>query len=605
MKYISQILAVSFIVCLSSIAYAQQQIKGTITKGKKGESNFTNLAKFEKAHPDRIFKRASPPDEKEDEEDLQTQHKISGVVPAFIGRTTVVPQTPAENFQQGIQEFPCNNFQALEENTVTSPPDVNGAVGFDHLMVTLNSEVRIQNKQGTTTSTVSLAGFWNGLGGHTDIFDPKITYDPYDKRWFFVCCASRNSSNSALLIGVSQTPDPTGNWITYTIKADPGNKLWFDYPSLGFNRNWITVGGYLFKVTGATGAADTVQRSRIWVLDKSVLYAGNPNINVTFFDQQSYFHISPAVTYNPNDNSQWLVSVFNNNFNNSGFMKLFSITGTQAAPVFSVGSTVNVGGSWSNGGVTGPQSGSAIGLDLGDNRVLQSTFRNGILWVGNNISLPAVNPTTCAAQIISINPATATALENIRTAANTDGSVMQAYPSITVNRNNDIFFGYSTFRNNAFVTSTISYRRNDGLGFFFYFFKGGEDWYVNLNSTSGLNRWGDYSATYIDPEDDITAWTIQEYPRPRVGNSTSSGRWGTWWAKICPGSCATDLVFGAPYNSIMGKYEATNTITSSAQVLFNSFIKYDAGVKVTLSPGFKVVEGNRFQAYIEGCGGVR
>ena len=605
MKYISQILAVSFIVCLSFTAYTQQHIKGIITKGKKGESNFTNLAKFEKAHPDRIFKRTSPPDEKEDEEDLQTQHKISGVIPVFIGRTTVVPQTPVENFPQGIEEFPCNNFQALEENTVISPPDVNGAVGFDHLMVTLNSEVRIQNKQGTTISTVSLAGFWNGLGGHTDIYDPKITYDPYDKRWFFVCCASRNSSNSALLIGVSQTPDPTGNWITYTIKADPGNKLWFDYPSLGFNRNWITVGGYLFKVTGATGAADTVQRSRIWVLDKSVLYAGNPNINVTFFDQQSYFHISPAVTYNPNDNSQWLVSVFNNNFNNSGFMKLFSITGTQAAPVFSVGSTVNVGGSWSNGGVTGPQSGSAIGLDLGDNRVLQSTFRNGILWVGNNISLPAVNPTTCAAQIISINPATATALENIRTAANTDGSVMQAYPSITVNRNNDIFFGYSTFRNNAFVTSTISYRRNDGLGFFFYFFKGGEDWYVNLNSTSGLNRWGDYSATYIDPEDDITAWTIQEYPRPRVGNSTSSGRWGTWWAKICPGSCATDLVFGAPYNSIMGKYEATNTITSSAQVLFNSFIKYDAGVRVTLSPGFKVVAGNRFQAYIEGCGGVR
>ena len=472
-------------------------------------------------------------------------------------------------------------------------------------MVTLNSEVSIQNKQGTTLSTTSLLGFWNGLGGHTDIYDPKLTYDPYDKRWFFVCCASRDATNSALLIAVSQTPDPTGGWITYTIKADPGNKLWFDYPSLGFNRNWITVGGYLFKITGATGAADTVSRSRVWVLNKSVLYAAPSNINVPFFDQNSYFHISPAVTYSPTDNTQWLVSVFNPNSNNSGFLKLFSITGTQAAPVFNVGSTVNVGGSWSNGGVTGPQSGSATGLDLGDDRMLQSTFRSGTLWVGNTVCLPAASPTTCAAQVVAINTATGTATENIRTAANTNGSLMQAYPSITVNRSNDIFFGYSTFRSNAFVTSTISYRRNDGQGFFFYYFKGGEDWYVNLNPTSGLNRWGDYSATYIDPEDDVTAWTIQEYTRPRVGNSTSSGRWSTWWAKICPGSCADNLTFGLPYSSIMGKYEANNTITSTAQVISNSFIKYDAGVRVHLLPGFKVVQGNKFQAYIEGCGGVR
>ncbi len=604
MKFITGLLCASSLLFFTSRLLAQP-VKKETTNGHRGATNFTAVAGFEKAYPNRVKKPLHPPDEGEEVEDVRVQNKAAGVVPPFSGRTTVVPQDPPPNEQQKTAEFPCNNFQALDENSVISPPDVHGAAGFDHLMVTLNSAVSIQNKQGTTVSTTSLLGFWNGLGGHADIYDPKIAYDPYDKRWFFVCCASRNSTNSALLIAVSQTPDPTGGWITYTIKADPGNKLWFDYPSLGFNRNWITVGGYLFKITGATGAADTVTRSRVWVLNKSSLYAAPSNISVPFFDQNNYFHISPAVTYSATDNTQWLSSVFNPNSNGSGLLKLFSITGTQAAPVFTVGSTVNVGGAWSNGGVAGPQSGSATGLDLGDDRMLQSTFRNGTLWVGNSICLPAVNPTTCAAQVVAINTATATASENIRTAANTNGSVMQAYPSITVNRNSDIFFGYSTFRNNAFVTSTVSYRRNNGQGFFFYYFKGGEDWYVNLNPTSGLNRWGDYSATYIDPEDDVTAWTIQEYPRPRAGNSTSSGRWASWWAKICPGSCAADLSFGAPYNSIMGKYEATGTITSTAQVLTNSFIKYDAGVRVRLSPGFKVVAGNKFQAYIEGCGGVR
>ncbi len=604
MKYIFRILMVLILNCFSTLLFAQQTIAGK-TIGKKGTTNFTEVANFEKENPEKVIRLQQPPEEKEEEQEIEIENKVTGFIPPFTGRTTIIPQETSPGQPQKINEFPCNNFLALNENSVISPPDVHGAAGFDHLMVTLNSEVSIQNKQGTTLSTTSLLGFWNGLGGHTDIYDPKITYDPYDKRWFFVCCASRDATNSALLIAVSQTPDPTGGWITYTIKADPGNKLWFDYPSLGFNRNWITVGGYLFKITGASGAADTVSRSRVWVLNKSVLYAAPSNITVPFFDQNSYFHISPAVTYSPTDNKQWLVSVFNPNSNNSGFLKLFSITGTQATPVFNVESTVNVGGSWSNGGVTGPQSGSATGLDLGDDRMLQSTFRSGTLWVGNTVCLPAANPTTCAAQVVAINTATGTATENIRTSANTNGSLMQAYPSITVNRSNDIFFGYSTFRSNSFVTSTISYRRNDGQGFFFYYFKSGEDWYVNLNPTSGLNRWGDYSATYIDPEDDVTAWTIQEYTRPRVGNSTSSGRWSTWWAKICPGSCADNLTFGLPYNSIMGKYEANNTITSTAQVISNSFIKYDAGVQVHLLPGFKVVQGNKFQAYIEGCGGVR
>ena len=606
MKFIINIIVAFFFVCTNTYLLAQQTTHGT-TGGIKGETNFTTIANFEKINPLIAIKRKQPPEEgleEEDEDRIRTENKVEGNMPSFTGKISIVGEV-AKQGVESIEEFPCNNFQALAENTVISPPDVHGAVGFDHLMVTLNSEVSIQNKQGTTQSIISLVGFWNGLGAHSDIYDPKITYDPYDKRWFFVCCASRNSPNSALLIGVSQSPDPTGNWITYTIKADPGSKLWFDYPGLGFNRNWITVGGNMFKVDGVSGTTDTVARGRVWVINKAVLYAGNPNITVNFFDQLSYRLISPAITYDPNDNTQWLVSVFNDNFNNSGFMKLFSITGTPAAPVFNVGSTVNVGGSWSNGGVNGPQSGSATGLDLGDERVLQSTFRNGTLWVGNNVCLPAVNPTTCAAQIVAINTATGTAIENIRTAANTDGSVMQAYPSITVNRNNDIFFGYSTFRNTAFVTSTISYRRNDGQGFFFYYFKGGEDWYVNLNSISGLNRWGDYSATYIDPEDDVTAWTIQEYPQPKVGNDNSSGRWASWWAKICPGYCLNDINLPSTFNNVMHKYEVNGTIISTALIQNNSFIKYDAGVRITLSPGFQVTEGNNFQAYIEGCGGLR
>jgi hypothetical protein len=46
-------------------------------------------------------------------------------------------------------------------------------------------------------------------------------------------------------------------------------------------------------------------------------------------------------------------------------------------------------------------------------------------------------------------------------------------------------------------------------------------------SSSGLNRWGDYSATCVDPVNDLTLWTIQEYAH--AGNL-----WGTWWGRVDP-----------------------------------------------------------------------
>jgi hypothetical protein len=40
-------------------------------------------------------------------------------------------------------------------------------------------------------------------------------------------------------------------------------------------------------------------------------------------------------------------------------------------------------------------------------------------------------------------------------------------------------------------------------------------------------RWGDYSATCVDPEDDTTFWTIQEHAATSQPSDTNNpGRWG-------------------------------------------------------------------------------
>ena len=54
------------------------------------------------------------------------------------------------------------------------------------------------------------------------------------------------------------------------------------------------------------------------------------------------------------------------------------------------------------------------------------------------------------------------------------------------------------------------------------------------------NRWGDFSATVVDPTDDTSFWTLQEYAMTHdtfIDNNTNvvdRSRWGTWWGKFHP-----------------------------------------------------------------------
>jgi len=48
------------------------------------------------------------------------------------------------------------------------------------------------------------------------------------------------------------------------------------------------------------------------------------------------------------------------------------------------------------------------------------------------------------------------------------------------------------------------------------------------------NRWGDFSATVLDPTDPSVLWTLQEYAEAGVTELCGShcDRWGLWWGKV-------------------------------------------------------------------------
>src|SRR5262249_30626747 len=176
-----------------------------------------------------------------------------------------------------------SSFPALEDNGPEIPPDTQGVVGLNHLMVALNTQMRIQTKAGATLSTVALNTFWQSLGNPA-AFDPKLIYDPYGNRWVFISVADGNKPTSSILVAASATSDPTGGWTAYKIKADDNSLLWADYPSVGFNAKWVVVTVNIYDFANPPN----LRYAKVFALNKAELYTGG-FLHWTFFQDPSGF----------------------------------------------------------------------------------------------------------------------------------------------------------------------------------------------------------------------------------------------------------------------------------------------------------------------------
>ncbi|MDH3528850.1 MAG: G8 domain-containing protein, partial [Acidobacteriota bacterium] len=438
---------------------------------------------------------------------------------------------------------PNANFQGLNDNDTSIPPDTHGAAGPNHLMVTLNTQVRIQNKTGGTTSTVSLNAFWTSVNGGSGAFDPKVLYDPFAGRWMITTCDDAVSANSGLMIGVSQTNDPTGMWNLYKYDYDAANIEWADYPSIGFNKNWIVVSMNDFTIAG-----NAFNGAQSYIFDKSTLYAGAVSPTLTVFDYGTTLgatHV-PALTYDNTLNTLHLVTRWNSG---SGSLRLFTITGTAAVPVVTATSFFPSTTAWTSAAPNdfAPQSGTATGIMNNDSRMQNAVYRDGKLWATQTIFLPAGgSPTRSAVQWWEINPVTG-AVNQVGRIDDATATNFYSFPTIAVNAANQALIGYSAFSASTFASAAYSYRGvtdavntlRDPLTY-----KAGLDCYRKTFSGS-TNRWGDYSNTVVDPVDDTTFWTLQEYADTAVVPCTANnnGRWGVWWAKLIP-PCTSQVTSG-------------------------------------------------------------
>lgn len=139
----------------------------------------------------------------------------------------------------------------------------------------INSNLYMHDEYGATLlANVSLDAFSTGLGLNGDKFDPRALYDPLHDRYIIACLNGFTSSTSFVIVGFSQTNDPTGAWNLYALPGDPnGDTLWTDYPIMALTADELFITGNLLynNQPWQTG----FNQSICWQIDLDNAYAGD------------------------------------------------------------------------------------------------------------------------------------------------------------------------------------------------------------------------------------------------------------------------------------------------------------------------------------------
>ncbi|HWN10682.1 MAG TPA: DUF4214 domain-containing protein [Pyrinomonadaceae bacterium] len=459
------------------------------------------------------------------------------------------------------------------------PPDTMGAVGPNHVATTTNQDFVVQDRNGTVLTTMSINSFITTPAPLTIInqTDPKIYYDRFNNRWMFTIVVNTFNQTAATLVFVTQTGDPTGTWNRYAIDTDAtataGGGAWADFPSMGFNTNWIvvTINRFGFgSVSGYVGPS-------VYVIDKAAAYA-NTLGSVSVFEASAVtactvdtdlgcgFTMSPAVTEDNTTTTEYLVEDW---FSSAGQLRLSKVTGTPAAPVLTVDTQLpQAPNSWRfNATIIGTTGGYVLQRQqniyaISGNRITANdsrlgsapVFRNGTLWATHHVMLgltpspagtaigTAANPDVrTAVQWWEIDPTIETGIaqpplqfgriedptaDNCHNGSGGQRTVASAipcpapqgwfytFPAISVNQVDDVLIGYTRFSNLTLAKASYSVRLGtDPVNTMrdTQTYREGPGNY-NIGAGSPFNiRWGDYSAAMTDPVNDTDFWNTQEF----------------------------------------------------------------------------------------------
>ncbi len=527
---------VSLAALLFSIKSSAQTVtSNTVTHAEKvADVNLTELANYYRAHPAPNVK--TMPFDEGDEGETRPVHPVAD--PSTVRMHQ--PQSGVHSAYLPASPSPTDTFLAHTSDGFDIPPDTHGGVDGTYAISALNDHVSIQlrSTHALAIPTVTLDNFFSSLettasGGHgTGAYDPRVHYDPNADRWILMADAYGQTTYSQLFIAVSATNNPTGTWHFYRMNVAGSGGIWLDFPCVGFNNRWIGISGNFFT-SGGSFTNDV-----LYILDYVAMQAGGTLTYGTLNPTGGSFTICPAQTYDAAESNMFCIENWNSS---AGQLKLYKVTGNIGALTLSSVGTPAAGSSWQSspgGGNFVPElgGGSTYKLQANDDRTNNLVMRNGKLWCAHTIFLPAGGgaPTRASAMWWEID-STGAPLQ-VGKIDDPTGHDFYFFPSIAPNVNNDALIGFAHSSTSIYPSCSYALHSNtdpaDSTRPVYTYRHGQQTYYQDFTGgTSGEDRWGDYSATCIDPSNNLDFWTLQESV-PSGGSPAPNSKWDTWWAHV-------------------------------------------------------------------------
>lgn len=418
-------------------------------------------------------------------------------------------ETSAVVIDQGGGSFTITGIES------SIPPDTMGGVGPNHVAELINRQYSVFDKTGLLQHRITIDDFWNdaftasgsGAALTGDAFDPRILYDANTSRWYATSVDNRRSATSRVLVGVTTGSDPSpANWRGFAIDADAAGTRWADFETIGVNSDALFISSNLFDVPGEPVASSTITTISVPL---SSLTSGTPSI--TGFDKDENldgsgtfgFSLQPVVDLDGGNLPHPALASFG-----TTQLRRSNFAGPSASSVSLGLETAITVANTLDPLPDAPQLGTSELIETNDDRLSgNALLQNGSIWTVQTVEVSG----RTAVRWYEIDEATNT-IEQSGTIS--DNSLYYYFPSIAVNDDGDVVIGFSGSDASSYVSAYAVVGDTDGTGTTSFgnviLTKAGEDFYVDKDSND-RNRWGDYSATVLDPNDDFTFWTFQEF----------------------------------------------------------------------------------------------
>jgi len=448
------------------------------------------------------------------------------------------PQTVGTSFDGAV----------LFTDTFFIPPDSMGDVGPTQILVIINGRIRVFNKAGVVGGlNVTTNTFFSSVSNGQGTSDPHVRYDRLSQRWFITMVNVPSAGPNRILLAVSSGPTitNTSSFTFFQFQSDgpspAGDTNGFaDYDTLGVDQFALYIGVNMFDQAGTTFLGTTG-----YVVRKSDLITGT--LTVTAFRQMAGPTCGPVTPQgvsndDPAATEGYFIGVDLCNF---GTLQIRRIINPGGTPSISPNLTVTAGVPATSFPIDQVQPAGGPVLDALDDRLFAAAIhKNKItgattLWTAHNIQVDnAGNAVDCfpnpscpggrnGSRWYEIGSLTTTpALLQAGTLFDTATTNPLGYwiPSVALSGQGHMAIGTSRAglsASNGFASVTVAGRlRTDAAGAtqaptlaqsssFSY------DVHTAANELP--RRWGDYSQVGVDPNDDMTMWTFQEY-----ANATNS-----------------------------------------------------------------------------------